>query len=351
MMIDEADQLHRRALQLWNSNRQNSRRLGQALMVLYPSFELNYTNVVPYSHILSYRPIHSIDNNWFNGRKAMNSSLSIVDDKIFILQRTVNYDYNNGDYIIPDNVIRSDMWLLIFDIHFNPISRHLIPVDDKIVQVGNYFYQGYEDGRLLPQPIDGNITWKLLCNRFIGNNIVQHSATLTFDGENATLDNITPINVQGIEKNWIPLEYANGQLLALYKAIPYTIIGINKNSIQVIYNEENPSFEFELRGGCLFKIDERLFHIGHQVGLFNKHRYYINRFSEVCDNRIISTTPYFKLNKYNLVEYIMGGQYINGQIILTVGINDSYSRIVAVDPEWLYSNLLTLSDWQEWARC
>lgn len=367
--------LHQKGLDLWHkmNNQEAAIRCGQCLMTLHSHYQFNIHNMHYYSVELPHTIIRQLkelneDNQptFEEGYKPTNSSLSVVGDHIFVLQRTVNYIVADGDYHPgADGTYTSTIWLLVLNNQLQLQSQHRLLNQDIRGRVQHYDYVGYEDPRILPTPIsvsDDQIVWKFLCNRYIGSlgsvKIVQHIGTLTFDWKTAEITSCVSIDQwQHIEKNWIPIHYRPGLLTAIYNIHPYTLLTVNDDG-DIIQQSRSISenvtvdrrFDLPMSGGCTFKIDDRLFYIGHHVGRRGGRRHYVNRFAELTPCGIIAVTPYFNLNREHYIEYIMGACYYDGYILVSVGVGDTNNLLIRVSVDWLLSNLLTIDMWEKESR-
>lgn len=283
-----------------------------------------------------------------NNYNHLNPSIAYINDTLYMIQRTVNYNINedgtydmNGDTsIITKNYL---LTLSTTNYSIENIEEISMPIDWP--EAVYPLVKGFEDSRLFKWK---NELWCTSTVRELNKDgyceIVLSKISKTDAGRVLSeWKVITPKNIDiQHQKNWMPIVTANDELYFLYSSDPTTIIDSEGNIVQSTPTKY--SFESFRGGSQLIPFNNGWLGIIHEcTTVANIKRKYMHRFvwiNEHCKIEYISDWFYIKSIG---IEFVAGITIVDNRLLISFGHNDSSSWILSIelnDINAIFSNSL-----------
>lgn len=285
-----------------------------------------------------------------DGYICLNPSIAKWRGKLWMIQRTVNYELtSNGQYIpVVDTDIRTKNWLCELDDDLNIVNSYLInhPVDWPEPKFG--LVLGFEDSRLF---VHNDELWTSSTVRELSERgmaqIVLAKIDMT-DISNVRYCDWHPItpthtSVVHYEKNWMPIE--DQQIMSwVYSSDPLRIVDDQGQTIRITNNWvkadhwRGGSQVIPWKGGWLYIIHETI------IPADYKSRKYIHRFVYCDKNWKISKMSDVIWFKTHGIEFVAGVTSYNGRLLVSFGNKDCESWIASINEELLWNIMKPVHD-------
>lgn len=262
--------------------------------------------------------------------------------ELLLMVRSSNYEYNNGNYIMPDSdrqVIKTKSILCELNDDLSIRSRRVLEDPDYLKN--GYPVDGLEDARLFEtdQGLFVSATVRNVCP-YDGNCRIG-MARISDDLTRYENVKIITEQVNRPEKNWMPIigEKNPKWLYACNFNDKIGSIEYVGHGLSVNVKPCEKSLAKHFRGGSQFvKIDDYYLSIIHEVAIFERNRVYSHRFVRL--NEDLSMRDYslpFYIKDQRQIEFAAGLLYHNNQIIVSFGSMDKKAFLISLPKDSLSS--------------
>jgi len=265
----------------------------------------------------------------FPGWSLFNPSLLHRENGQYLLMvRSSNYQYNNGNYIMPEvdrRVIKTKSILCEIDENLTIKSRALIRDPDYLKN--GYGVDGLEDARLFE--INGRVhvsaTARNVCP-YDGNCRIAMSR-ISDDLTSYEHPEIISKTLVRHEKNWMPILGSKNPKWLYSSGFDGKSSTVESVKGELVYSHHpSPAKITNLfRGGSqLIKINESYYGIIHEVAEFERSRVYSHRFIRTNSEFAITgfSIPFY-IKEPRTIEFAAGMMRMNDDIIISFGVMDA----------------------------
>ena len=282
---------------------------------------------------------------------SCNPSICMKDSQLFVICRTVNYEQKQarGHKIISgDPEFNTINVLMNISLHNNNYLENCVLNFQKQIQIhkpnisgsnayGPYYsicqIRGLEDARLIN--VNGKLCFSCTSLEFTPNmqpRIIWAECDEKFDIEQVSLicghkDHLT-------QKNWLPFSDKNNEIYFIYDYSPMTILKFDRLTSQVKIDKkiQIPIYSESWRGsaGPVFIPNHGWLILIHEVCDRPEHRYYMHRFVMMNESftSFICASDLFYFKHNSGVEMATGMIYLNGNVFISIGVEDSQAFII-----------------------
>ncbi len=258
-----------------------------------------------------------------DGQYPMNPTICIHNNELWCVVRAVNYTIKGRSYTVndPNRIVRTQNYIgrLLSDGEFIQ-PRLMLDLDPATRQISGI--EGYEDVRLISIEKDGKNLLSgsaTVCDRDASRRQI---ARLELSEEGDVRRAVVQRTNQLHEKNWMPLP-VNGEITWIYSLDPVAILPGPCH--------RSPFALDHLRGGAAVALGDGYLCVTHEVVESDEGRIYLHRFVSMDQEFKVTAVSKTWIFEHYGIEFCAGIACVNGEVLLSYGIDDREAKIARVD--------------------